>query len=136
MTLSIEYQVVQEPCKECAALCDVVRGPVYEDGRGVGLYLALLHGCSAGDTVVFTVALDEPDGAEAWTFQAWPNQDRIDMRFVDGENGPWAGEGYLGHPLSADEARAKPAKAIVFKIADLVCETVPEVSHFLGMSRA
>ena len=132
MALTIEYQVVQEPCKDCGVLCDVVRGPVYEDGRGIGLYLALLHACSKGDTAVFSVALDQPSGPASWTFQAWPKEDHIDMHFLDGAESPWGGEGYLGRLLSADEARQSPVKDRVFEIADMVCGSVPEVSEFLA----
>jgi len=129
--LTIEYQKVQERCAHCGASHDVVRGPVLDDGDGIGLYLAGLHTCSGNPLAVLTISLIQKAEPLAFTIQVCATQTQNEMVFVDGALSPWATEGYLGTLLSMDEARQSELRETVFQVADLICATVPEVSAYL-----
>ena len=129
--LTIEYQLVEEQCKHCGAAHSVVRGPVLHKGDGVGLYLAGLHACNGDRIAVITVSLIPNDQAIAFTLQAWATEAQYEMAFVDSDISPWAGEGYLGVLLSAEEARASELREAVFQVADLICATIPDVTVYL-----
>jgi hypothetical protein len=134
MSLSIEYELVEEVCPHCQQMYSVVRGPVYDNGEGVALYLAGLHRCADQNTVVTTVAWKQDDVPQGFTFQAWANEGGYQMSFIDGDLSPWASHEYLGRMLSAEEARASELRHHVFHVADLVCCTIPEVVTFLDES--
>lgn len=132
MTLSIEYQKLEEQCAHCGAAHDVVRGPVLHDGDGIGLCLAGLHTCNGEPLAVLTIAMWwEPDPI-AFTLQVWATKTQNEMVFVDSALSPWASEDYLGTLLSADEARESELREAVFQVADLICGTIPEVSAYLS----
>ena len=131
VSITIEYEIVEEDCGHCGELYPVARGPVYEETEGKGLYLAGMHRCSEGGSVVMTIALEASNALESFTLQAWGTLDEIQMSFVDGEDSPLAGHTYLGDMLSAEDARRSDIRSLVFEVADLICTTIPEVVTFL-----
>ena len=132
VTLSIEYQKVQEHCAHCGQAHDVIRGPVLQDGEGIGVYLAGLHTCHGEPLAVIAISLAwEPDPL-AFTIQVWATKNQNEMVFVDSALSPWASEGYLGTLLTADEARQSELREPVFEVADLICVSIPEVSAYLS----
>ena len=129
--LTIEYQLMEERCAHCGATHSVVRGPVLDEGSGIGLFLAGLHACNGDRIAVITVSLIPEDEPITFTLQAWATEAQYEMAFVDSDISPWASEGYLGTVLSAEEARASELREAVFQVADLTCATIPDVTAYL-----
>jgi hypothetical protein len=119
-------------CRHCGQEYGAVRGPVYDASSGVGLYLAGMHRCRDGHgSVLMTISLLAEPTPEAFTIRAWSKGRETQMSFEDGEVSPWAHEAYLGRLLAASECRESRRKETVLQVADLICDTIPEVGDFL-----
>ncbi len=135
--ITLDKQVVTQRCDACKASFTVVRGSVFEEGRPLGVYLAALHGHSAGGRLVHLALAFREEGDAgvppvAFAVQVVATASEFPHSLVDWAESPWAGESYLGRMLNRVEALASPLKPQVFHIADHVLEDVPEVRSYFG----
>lgn len=137
MLITLDRQTVSQYCPGCDANFTVVRGSVYDGGKGVGLYLIALHGHSPqGRLGHLAVALLVRSAREPIPIAAAMNVIAMPEQFgfvlVEWEASPWRGEAYVGRMLSPAEVRCSSHVATFFHIAEHVVEDLPEVRAYFA----
>jgi hypothetical protein len=116
--LSLDHQLVTEPCDHCNADYPVSRGTIFDSGRTVAIYLAGLHPCdAAARTAIFGIGIAPGDDQAkvAFSFQVWLVGDDYQMTLLDPENSPWQSHEYLGPMLRRAEVLASDRKPYYFE---------------------
>lgn len=135
MNLHLDKQIVLRHCPDCGAEFSVVRGSVYDNGDGIGLYLIALHGHSAYERVGhLAVAILESQSSPQMPLCAAMNvlasADQFGFVLVEWFESPWQGETYLGQQLTPEEVRASRHQSTIFHIAEHVVEDISEVQAY------
>jgi hypothetical protein len=136
MSLTLDHQAAQEPCRHCGVDYKVARGCVYDDGEPVALYLAGMHGCHGGKNVALGIGLAPEGKAEptATTLHIWAAEDEYQMSVMEPDDSPWIGHTYLGRHKTRAEILDSDAKTKVFAIADTVIASIPAIRQYLRAS--
>ena len=115
------------------------RGSIFEDGAPRAIYLAGMHACQDGGSVILGAGVMPPDGSppdvrpEAFSIQIWLVNDNFEMTLLDPEQSPWRTHPYLGRMLTRTEVLGSPRKEFFFSIADCVVNRNPTVFAFFKM---
>jgi hypothetical protein len=137
LEITLQKQVVSQHCPACDLDFAVVRGPVYDEGQGYGLYLIALHGHSPeGRLAHLAIAILDRLGKQPRSVAAAMNvimlPEEIGFSLVEWETSPWRSEAYLGEMLSPDQVRASPHRGTFFHIAEHVVRELPEVQAYFA----
>jgi hypothetical protein len=116
----------------------VVRGSVYEDGNGVGLYMIALHGHSSdGKLAHLAIALKDRNSQEdepcASAMDVISSSAEIGFMLVDWKISPWRKQAYLGRMLSPEEVRKSSERDTFFHAASHVVTDVDEVVVYFSV---
>jgi len=133
--MTFDRQAYSDVCDHCRESFQVVRGSVFDDGNGIALYLAAMHGCDAR-RVDLAIAIREGYAGSKETLATFmkvrPRVDEVQMTVVDPTNSCWTTEDYLGRSLTRDEALTSPLIDSFFHIADQLVAEIPELRAYLA----
>ena|SRR5437660_6448373 len=133
--MTFDRQAYFDVCDHCRESFQVVRGSVFDDGNGIALYLAAMHGCDAR-VVDLAIAIREGYSGNKETsaifMKVRPRADEVQMTVVDSTNSGWRTEDYLGRSLTRDEALTSPLRDSFFHIADHLVAEIPELRAYLA----
>lgn len=140
MQITLDRQVLQQPCGSCAVSFTAVRGSVFDAGKPVGLYLVALHGHSTkGRLAHLAIALVNAQGVDAVrppssaaAMDVVATEEQFEVSVVDWKDSPWKGEAYLGQMLDRTSVLSNDRKAVFFHVADHILEDVPEVAAYFA----
>jgi hypothetical protein len=137
LEITLDKQVLHQHCTECNVDFNVVRGSVYDDGQGFGLYLIGLHGHTPQGRLghLAIALLDQQAGrptpvAAAMHVIATP--EHFGFALVDWEASPWREEAYLGKMLGSEQVRSSEHRTTFFHIAEHVIQDLPEVRAYFA----
>lgn len=133
--MTLDHQDYFDVCDHCQQSFQVIRGSVFDEGEGIALYLAAVHGCSSS-LVDLAIAIREgyADAEEtcAIFIKARPNAEQIEMTVVDPKDSFWRTEDYLGRLLTRNEALGSPLIKPFFHIADHIVTEIAELRNYLA----
>jgi hypothetical protein len=137
LEITLERQVVSQRCPACDVDFVAVRGSVYNEGQGFGLYLIALHGHSPqGRLAHLAIAILDRSGEQPRPVAAAMDvimlPEELGSALVEWETSPWQSEAYLGEMLTPDQVRASPHRETLFHIAEHVVRDLPEVRAYFA----
>lgn len=134
--LTIYHQDVKQSCDDCDETFDVSRGSVYDDGEGIGIYIAGMHQCGSGTMVHLAIAIRKAyeDLAEtcAVSLHVWPTESDFEMSVIEPQFSPWKNESNLGRMLEREEALGLAQIETFFHIADHITLKNPKINDYLS----
>jgi hypothetical protein len=133
--ISLDYQMVSQTCDCCGKRFNVSRGSLYEDGDGIGIYLAAMHSCHSEKTVRLAITLREeymmlPEVC-CVAMDVWPTETKLQMLVTDAKESPWGNESYLGRMMDREESLNSPLTETFFHLADHVVVENPAIAAYL-----
>jgi hypothetical protein len=135
LEIHLDKQIIFDHCQECSVQYMVVRGSIFDSGKGIGLYLIALHGHSSQTKLAhLAIALIDRGSteanADAVAMDVVPTSMEIGFSLVNWEISPWRRETYLGRMLSPDQVRESPRRDDFFHVASHVVQDAKEVADY------